>query len=126
MKLLKTLLTRAAVWFTVVSLITLIFGLLFLPEEDHVTAFSFLMFFPLSVCAAAAGMIFGDGRIPAVWRYLSHYVIFLVSLVLFVILPANVSLTAPFWIVTALLFTVLWWLSRGLVHILKARLSGEK
>ena len=126
MKLLKTLLTRAAVWFTVISLITLIFGLLFLPDEDHVTALSFLMFFPFGVCAAAAGMIFGDSRIPTVWRYLSHYAIFLVSLILFVILPAGVSLSAPFWVVTAILFTVLWWISRGLVHILKARLSGEK
>lgn len=126
MKPLKELFTRTSAWFTAISLATLIFGLLFLPEKDHVTALSFLLLFPFSICAAGAGLIWKNKKIPTVWRFLLHYVILLAALILFILLPAEATFSAPTWILLLLLFTILWWISRGLVHILKTKLSGEK
>ncbi len=122
----KKWLSRATVWFTVLALVTLLFGLLFLPEQDHVNAISFLFLFPFSLCASAAGLLWKQKTLAAVWRFLLHYLILLASLFLFVILPAGVNLSVPFWIFMLLLFTVLWWISRGVVHILETKLSGEK
>jgi hypothetical protein len=95
-----------------------------LPEEDHVTALSFLLFLPFSLCAALAGMLWESGM-RAVWKYLSHYAIFLAAFLLFILLPSGASLSVPFVIITLLLFSVLWWASRGVVHILSRVTKGK-
>lgn len=126
MKLLKALFTRAAVWFTVLSLATLLFGLLFLPDQEHVSSLSFLLFFPFSLAASGAGLLWTRGKLSAVPRYFLHYLIFLAAFLLFILLPSGSVSSVPFLIVAWLLFTVLWWISRGAVHILIARREREK
>ena len=122
---LKNWLVRTAVWFTVISVATLLFGLMFLPEEDHVTTLSFLLFFPFSLCASAAGMLWRTKKLRTVLKYLAHYAIFLVATALFIFLPSGINLSVPFVIILVILFTVLWWISRGIVHILRTKLLGE-
>lgn len=119
----KSWLHRTTVWFTVLSVATLLFGLLFLPEQDHVTALSFLLFFPFSLAASAAGLLFRAKGLSAVWRYLLHYLIFLSALLIFVLLPSGALASPSFAAVSILLFTISWWISRGVVHILAAKLG---
>lgn len=125
MQLLKSWLNRASVWFTALALATLLFGLLFLPEQSQVSPRSFLLLFPFSLSASAAGLFWKRTSLPAVPKFLLHYIILLASSFLFIILPSGVPLSAPFLIVTAILFTVFWWISRGLVHLL-ANKSAQK
>ena len=122
MTLVKTWLHRGTVWFTVLSISTLLFGLLFLPEQDHVTALSFLLLFPFSLAASAAGLLFRSKSLRAVWRYLLHYLILLASLLVFVLLPSGALSSSSFVIVLLLLFTVAWWISRGVLHILTTKM----
>ena len=122
---LKNWLLRASVWFTVVSLTVLLFGALFLPDQEQVSVYAFLFFFPFSLCMSAAGMLQKVRSIPTGWRLLLHYVITLASAILFLLLPAGSNASVPFWIFFVLLFTVLWWISRGVVHILHVRFGSR-
>ena len=125
----KSWLHGACFWFTVISLIMLLFGMMFSKNADYVATLSFLLFFPCGLCLSAAGLLYRNERIGKGLRRLLHYAITLLSFVLFVWLPSGATATFPFILLLLLLLTAIYWLIVLVLHILRsalARLFGGK
>ncbi len=111
----------AAVWFTATSLSMLLVGIIFLPSMDYISSLSYLLFFPFALCMSAAGMLRGSKRLSLALRNLLHYAITLAAAVLFLFLPSGVSLTLPFAFFLLLLFSMIYWIILGVLHMLTRR-----
>ena len=118
---LKKWLGGACVWFTAASLVMLLIGILFLPNMDYIATLSYLLFFPFGLCMSCAGMLLRAERIAPTWRILLHFVITLASFILFVFLPSGVTLTLPFIFFFLLLFSIIYWIIIGVLHILRTK-----
>ena len=110
------------VWYAIVSLIFLIIDIaLSNTSATHViSSTSFLLIFPFGLSMSGAGMLYRS-KLPRWSRILSHYVISVVSFLLFMLLPAGSASSGVYVLLMLVLLTVIYWILFALVHIFAAR-----
>ena len=113
--------TGGCVWYAIVSVIFLIIDLALSKDATHViSSTSFLLIFPFGLAMSWAGMIY-KSKLPRWSRILLHYVISVVSFLLFMLLPAGSASTGVYVLLMLVLLTVIYWILFALVHIFAAR-----
>ena len=113
--------TGGCVWYAIVSVIFLIIDLALSKDATHViSSTSFLLIFPFGLAMSWAGMIY-QGKLPRWSRILFHYVISVVSFLLFMLLPAGSASTGVYVLLMLVLLTVIYWILFAIVHIFAAR-----
>ena len=114
--------TGGCVWYAIISLLFLIIDLA-LSQKDatHViSSTSFLLIFPFGLAMSGAGMLY-KSKLPRWSRILSHYVISIVSFLLFMLLPAGSTSSGVYVLLMLVLLSVIYWILFALVHIFAAR-----
>lgn len=113
--------TGGCVWYAIVSVIFLIIDLALSKDATHViSSTSFLLIFPFGLAMSWAGMIY-KSKLPRWSRILLHYVISVVSFLLFMLLPAGSASTGVYVLLMLVLLTVIYWILFAIVHIFAAR-----
>ena len=110
------------VWYVVISLIFLAIDLILSnTNATHViSSTSFLLIFPFGLSMSGAGMLY-KSKLPRWSRILLHYLISVVSFLLFMLLPAGSASTGVYVLLMLVLLTVIYWILFALVHIFSAR-----
>ncbi len=110
------------VWYAVISLIFLAIDLILSNTNAiHViSSTSFLLIFPFGLCMSGAGMLY-KSKLPRWTRILLHYIISIVSFLLFMLLPAGSLSSAVYVLLMLVLLTVIYWILFALVHIFSVR-----
>lgn len=109
------------VWYAIISLIFLIIDIALSNDAAHViSSTSFLLIFPFGLSMSGAGMLYRS-KLPRWSRILSHYVISIVSFLLFMLLPAGSTSSGVYVLLMLVLLTVIYWILFALVHIFAAR-----
>jgi hypothetical protein len=118
----KQWLVSGCVWYAVISLIFLIIDIaLSNTKATHViSSTSFLLIFPFGLSMSGAGMLYRS-KLPRWSRILSHYVISVVSFLLFMLLPAGSASSGVYVLLMLVLLTVIYWILFALVHIFAKR-----
>ena len=118
----KQWLVSGCVWYAVISLIFLIIDIaLSNTKATHViSSTSFLLIFPFGLSMSGAGMLYRS-KLPRWSRSLSHYIISVVSFLLFMLLPAGSTSSGVYVLLMLVLLTVIYWILFALVHIFSAR-----
>ena len=118
----KQWLVGGCVWYAVISLIFLIIDIaLSNTKATHViSSTSFLLIFPFGLSMSGAGMLYRS-KLPRWSRILSHYIISVVSFLLFMLLPAGSTSSGVYVLLMLVLLTVIYWILFALVHIFSAR-----
>jgi hypothetical protein len=118
----KQWLVSGCVWYAVISLIFLIIDIaLSNTKATHViSSTSFLLIFPFGLSMSGAGMLYRS-KLPRWSRILSHYVISVVSFLLFMLLPAGSTSSGVYVLLMLVLLTVIYWILFALVHIFAKR-----
>ena len=121
-KKIKQWFTGGCVWYAIISLIFLIIDLIISQKDaTHViSSTSFLLIFPFGLAMSGAGMLY-KSKLPRWSRILSHYVISIVSFLLFMLLPAGSTSSGVYVLLMLVLLTVIYWILFALVHIFAAR-----
>ena len=114
--------TGGCVWYAIISLIFLIIDVaLSNTKATHViSSTSFLLIFPFGLAMSGAGMLYRS-KLPRWSRILSHYVISIVSFLLFMLLPAGSTSSGVYVLLMLVLLTVIYWILFAIVHIFQAR-----
>lgn len=110
------------VWYAIISLIFLIvdFALSYTNATHVISSTSFLLIFPFGLCMSGAGMLY-KSKLPRWSRILLHYIISIVSFLLFMLLPAGSLSSAVYVLLMLVLLTVIYWILFALVHIFSVR-----
>ena len=118
----KQWLVSGCVWYAVISLIFLIIDIaLSNTKATHViSSTSFLLIFPFGLSMSGAGMLYRS-KLPRWSRILSHYIISVVSFLLFMLLPAGSASSGVYVLLMLVLLTVIYWILFALVHIFAKR-----
>ena len=118
----KEWLVSGCVWYAVISLIFLIIDIaLSNTKATHViSSTSFLLIFPFGLAMSGAGMLYRS-KLPRWSRILSHYLISVVSFLLFMLLPAGSASSGVYVLLMLVLLTVIYWILFALVHIFAKR-----
>ncbi len=118
----KQWLVGGCVWYAIVSLIFLIIDIaLSNTDAMHViSSTSFLLIFPFGLSMSGAGMLYRS-KLPRWSRILLHYIISVVSFLLFMLLPAGSVSSGVYVLLMLVLLTVIYWILFALVHIFSAR-----
>ena len=118
----KQWLVSGCVWYAIISLIFLIIDIaLSNTKATHViSSTSFLLIFPFGLSMAGAGMLCRS-KLPRWSRILSHYLISVVSFLLFMLLPAGSASSGVYVLLMLVLLTVIYWILFALVHIFSKR-----
>ena len=118
----KQWLVGGCVWYAIISLIFLIIDLIISSNNaTHVvSATSFLLMFPFGLSMSGAGMLYSS-KLPRWSRILLHYVISVVSFLLFMLLPAGSISSGVYVLLMLVLLTVIYWILFALVHIFAIR-----
>ncbi len=121
-KKIKQWFTGGCVWYAIISLIFLIIDLVISQKDaTHViSSTSFLLIFPFGLAMSGAGMLY-KSKLPRWSRILSHYVISIVSFLLFMLLPAGSTSSGVYVLLMLVLLSVIYWILFALVHIFAAR-----
>ena len=119
---LKQWLVGGCVWYAIVSLIFLIIDLIISQKNaTHVvSATSFLFMFPFGLSMSGAGMLYRS-NLPRWSRILSHYLISIISFLLFMLLPAGSLSSGVYVLLMLVLLTVIYWILFAIVHIFRVR-----
>ena len=121
-KKIKQWFTGGCVWYAIISLIFLIIDLIISQKDaTHViSSTSFLLIFPFGLAMSGAGMLY-KSKLPRWSRILSHYIISIVSFLLFMLLPAGSLSSGVYVLLMLVLLTVVYWILFALVHIFSMR-----
>ena len=125
MKALKQILVRGCITYTCLSLLFLLINLIVTAaagdslERAPIPALTFLMLFPFGLAMAAGGML--PHRFPHGPGRLCHYLITLLSLWLFLLLPSGVQTRASTMLVLFAVVTLLYWGVFGLITLTRGR-----
>ena len=76
--------------------------------------------FPFGLSMSGAGMIY-RGKLPRWSRILSHYLISIISFLLFMLLPAGSLSSGVYVLLMLVLLTVIYWILFAIVHIFQVR-----
>lgn len=117
-------LTGMCVYFTVLAVPFTLIGLLISSDPNKTIALgSYMLFLPAAACISGAGVLLTSQSVPRWLRILGHYVITVLSVILFVWLPSNPIARGSTAIILFLAFTALYWLIFGLVHLIRGRVK---
>lgn len=118
----KQWLVGGCVWYAIISLIFLIidFALSNTNATHVISSTSFLLIFPFGLSMSGAGMLYRS-KLPRWSRILLHYIISIVSFLLFMLLPAGSLSSGVYVLLMLVLLTVIYWILFALVHIFSAR-----
>lgn len=109
------------VWYAVISLMFLIINVVFSKNAaSGISSKSFLLLFPFGLSMSGAGMLYRS-KLPRWSRILSHYLISIVSFLVFMLLPAGSSTTGVFVLIWLVLLSAIYWILFALVHIFSMR-----
>ena len=109
------------VWYAIISLIFLVIDIALSKDATHViSSTSFLLIFPFGLSMSGAGMLYRS-KLPRWSRILSHYIISIVSFLLFMLLPAGSLSSGVYVLLMLVLLTVIYWILFALVHIFSMR-----
>lgn len=112
---------NGCVWYTVVSLMFLIINLAFSKNgASSISAKSFFLIFPFGLSMSGAGMLYRS-KLPRWSRILSHYLISIVSFLVFMLLPAGSASSGVVILLMLVLLSVIYWILFALVHIFQIR-----
>ena len=113
--------TGGCVWYAIISLIFLVIDIALSKDATHViSSTSFLLIFPFGLSMSGAGMLYRS-KLPRWSRILSHYIISIVSFLLFMLLPAGSLSSGVYVLLMLVLLTVIYWILFALVHIFSMR-----
>ena len=113
--------TGGCVWYAIISLIFLVIDIALSKDATHViSSTSFLLIFPFGLSMSGAGMLYRS-KLPRWSRILSHYIISIVSFLLFMLLPAGSLSSGVYVLLMLVLLTVIYWIRFALVHIFSMR-----
>ena len=130
MKAFRTLLAwirGGCIYFTVISLFMILLNLALGGSDAAMRGISptaFLLFFPCGLGISAGGLFLKMKRIPAPARGLLHFFCTLLSILLFVWLPANPTARPSTVLIMLVAFSILYWLLFLLVHVTKKRIRS--
>ena len=120
----KKWLGGGCVYFTVTALLILFFNFAALgtvKDAGNISMYSFLLMFPFGLCLSAAGMLLGAKGLSSWIRFLSHYLITVLAVFLFLILPSGASANSSFYLVMFALLSALYWILFGFVALIRNR-----
>lgn len=113
--------TGGCEWYAIISLIFLVIDIALSKDATHViSSTSFLLIFPFGLSMSGAGMLYRS-KLPRWSRILSHYIISIVSFLLFMLLPAGSLSSGVYVLLMLVLLTVVYWILFALVHIFSMR-----
>lgn len=130
MKAFRTLLAwiqGGCIYFTVISLFMILLNLALGGSDATMRGISptaFLLFFPCGLGISTGGLLLKAKRIPAPARGLLHFFCTLLSILLFVWLPANPTARPSTVLIMLVAFSILYWLLFLLVHVTKKRIRS--
>ena len=112
------------IWFTVFSVALILLRLIVAGSIDgaSISVTSFLLLLPASLCISGAGVLFRSERIPGWIRYLSHFLVTVLSIFFFLWLPSNTQAKASTVLILLVAFSALYWLLFLLVHLIQKRI----
>ena len=121
----KRWLTGGCVYYTLLSVLLILIRYLADPNNsNHSIPTSFWQILPCARCFSAAGMLLTAKALPRWGRYLSHYAICILSVVVFFFLLSSAPLKAVTVLLLTVLLTVLYWIVFGLVLLIRSRIRA--
>ncbi len=122
-KSLKKWVVDGCVYYTVVSIVLILLGLLSAASESrwNIPA-NFWQIMPLSLAFAFAGNVLRSNKLARWKRYLLHYIIYLSAFVIFFFLPSNAKPQPISILLILVLLTALYWAIFGLVLLIRSRI----
>ncbi len=120
-KTLQTCLLRTCVWYTAVSVLFLFVGILAGAGNFSLSALSFLLMLPMCLCFSVAGMLLKYEKIHSALRRLFHFLIVILSVLLFLILPNNTVMQPVTVLILICAMTVIYWVAIGVLHLFGKR-----
>ncbi len=120
---LKKWILNACVYYTFISMFFILIRLTLGNLGDSVINYhAFLLFLPCSLGLSAAGMLSKSKALPRWFRILSHYVITLLCVILFIWLPIGKEFKGSTALILLVVFSVLYWILFAVIHLFKGRI----
>ena len=122
-KTLKRWLNGGCIYFTLISLLIILANLAMAGEDSlgRINTPAFLLFFPFGLALSAAELLLRNKKIARWIAYLSHYLITVASIYLFLWMPSGTSASPSTPLLIMVLFSVLYWMVFGLVLLIRNR-----
>ncbi len=122
LQVIKKLFLNGCVYYTAIALAMILLNLAIGAGSDApILASSFLLLFPASLCFSAGGLLLSNKKLSFPLRALLHYGITLLTVFVFLWLPANMNTRGMVALVLFGLFTLLYWLVFLTVHLIQKR-----
>ncbi len=120
-KTIQTCLLRTCVWYTAVSALFLLVGIISGAGNFSLSALSFLLMLPMCLCFSVAGMLLKYEKLHPALRRLFHFVIFILSVLLCLILPNNTVMQPVTVLLLICAMTAVYWVTVGVLHLFGKR-----
>ncbi len=118
-----SIMARSCVYYTVISLALLFLDLILNgPTSGALTVTVSLLALPTSVCLSLGDLVRKATSIPRWVGQISHYLITILSIFLFLCLPANPGILPVKALLIFVLLSVLYWLTAGIVILVRRRI----
>ena len=125
-KNLKKWIAVSCVCFTAITLFMILVALLGAQTEKVVNALQVLRTFPCALCLGAAWWIWWSEK-PARWgKILSHYLIHVLAIFLFLYLPVSLSGQPAARLLMLVLLSVIYWVIFGVIALIRSRIRVLK
>ena len=121
----KKLLTNTCIYFTLITVMIILLALLTDDKSNSsaVLNAASLLFLPFSLLLAVAGELLRTDKLPRWIRFVSHYVITLLDIYLFLLLPSSARPGATTMLVLFAGLTVLYWILFGIIALIATRVK---
>ena len=121
-KTLKKWFAISCVCFTLITMFMLITALLGSQNEKVINAAQVLRTFPCALCLGAAWCIWQAQKPARYIRILSHYLIHVLAIFLFLYLPVSLSGQAAARLLMLVLLSLIYWIIFGLSALIRSRI----
>ena len=118
-KTIKKWLAHGCIYYTVVSIVLILFALLGNPENAWTIPTNFWQILPASLAFALAGNLLASSKIARWKRVLLHYIIYMAAIYGFFFLPSDAKPQPISILLMWVLITVVYWAIFGLVLLIR-------
>lgn len=115
----KALLCKGCIYFTLISLFFLFIILFSDDGSANISAKSFLLIFPGGLLLAIGEQLLKNQKLSRALRFPLHYLITVLAIFLFLILPSNALVSASTRFLVLVFLSALYWLCFGLIALIK-------
>lgn len=122
-KTIRTWLTGGCVCYTLLSVFFLFLGTVLNGTGFRINTLSFLLMLPCGMLISAANLLLRWKRLAFWLRSLLHYTVTVLSVFLFLWLPANTDAHGSTMLILAVAFSAVYWILFGLVHLFLHRMK---